>query len=235
MNTGVLASSLVAALLLTPSLAKAQAPPEPVVVVRGEGLVKAAPDMAWITIGAEHRARDAKQAQADNAAAMNAVHARVVALGVPEDALRTVSYDLQLEFDYRDGRQVPRGYVARSRLEVRLDDVARVGEVLEAVVTTGATSVQGVRFDLKSREGVERDALTRAVADARARADAAATGAGQTIGRILRIEEDGVGMMPPPQPVMMARMAAEDSGAQPAMAPGEIEIRAQVTLTATLR
>lgn len=236
MRTNAMALALAVGLFGLPVAALAQTPDdaaEPVVVVRGEGSVKAAPDMAWVTIGAEHRARDAKQAQADNAAAMNAVHARVLALGVPKDALRTVSYDLQLEFDYKDGRQVPRAYVARSRLEVRVDDVARVGELLEAAVTTGATSVQGVRFDLKAREQLERDALGRAVADARARAEAAATGAGQAIGRILRIEE-GASRMPPPQPMAMARMTAEDSG-QPAMAPGEIEVRAQVTLTATLR
>jgi uncharacterized protein len=231
--------ALAAGFLCAPSALRAQAPAEPadpVVIVRGEGVVKAAPDMAWVTIGAEHRARDAKQAQADNAAAMNAVHARLLGLGIPKEALRTLSYDLQLEFDYKDGRQVPRGYVARSALEVRLDEVARVGEVLEAAVVTGATAVRGVRFDLKARAQLERDALTRAVADARARAEAAATGAGPAIGRIVRIEEGGAGIMPPPQPYLMApRMAAEDSSSQPAMATGEIEVRAQVTLTATLR
>lgn len=233
MRNAVIVWGIMAVLL--PAAGLAQAPAESVVVVRGEGVVKAAPDMAWVTIGAEHRAPEARQAQAGNAAAMNAVHERVLALGVPKEALRTVSYDLQLEFDYRDGRQVPRGYVARSRLEVRLDEVTRVGELLEAAVATGATSVQAVRFDLKSREQLERDALTGAVADARARADAAASGAGQSIGRILRIEEDGVGQAPPPVPMMMARGVAEDSTSQPAMAAGEIEIRINVTLTATLR
>lgn len=237
MRTNTVALAVVAGLCCAPVGVGAQtpAPPvEPVVVVRGEGLIKAAPDMAWVTIGAEHRARDARQAQADNAAAMNAVHARVLDLGFPKDALRTLSYDLQLEFDYKDGRQLPRGYVARSRLEVRVDDVGRVGELLEAAVTTGATSVQGLRFDLKSRERLEREALTRAVADARARAEALATGAGQAIARIVRIEELG-DMLPSPQPMMMTRMSAEDSGSQPAVAGGEIEIRVSVTLTATLR
>ena len=61
--------------------------------------------------------------------------------------------------------------------------------MLDAVVQAGATSIGGVRFDLKDRAGAEREALRLAVADARARAEAAAAGAGRTIDRVLRIDD----------------------------------------------
>ena len=64
-----------------------------------------------------------------------------------------------------------------------------MGEILDLAVGSGATSVSGVRFDLKDRAAAEREALKRAVADARARADAAAAGAGVKVDRVLRIEE----------------------------------------------
>lgn len=213
--------------------AQSARPDEPVIVVSGEGVVKAAPDRAWITIGAESRSKDPKEAQALNAKAMSAVQAKLSSLGFAGDALRTVGYDLQLEFDYVDGRQVPRGYVARNSIEVRVDDIARVGEVLDASVGTGATSVHGLRFDLQKRDALEREALKLAVADARARAEAIAAGAGSALGRILRIEESGA-RPAPPQPVMM-RMAAEDARASTPVAPGQIEIRAQVTLSVSLK
>ena len=100
-------------------------------------------------------------------------------------------YDLQLESDWVNGRQVPRGYVARNLIEVRLDDITRVGEVIDVAVTSGVNAVHGVRFDLKKREPLERDALKRATADARMRAEAAAAGAGRSIDRVIRIEEPG--------------------------------------------
>ena len=50
---------------------------------------------------------------------------------VPDDAIRTIGYDLQQEFDFTNGKRVPRGYVARNSIEVRVDDVSRVGELLE--------------------------------------------------------------------------------------------------------
>lgn len=219
------------------STVRAQTPPsqaEPVVVVSGEGVVKAAPDQAWVTIGAESRSRNPKEAQSQNATAMSGVQQKLAAAGIAKDALRTLSVDLQLESDWVNGRQVPRGYVARNMIEVRLDDIARVGEVIDIAVTGGATAVHGVRFDLKQREALEREVLKRATTDARARADAAASGAGRTIDRVIRIEEPAGRAYPPPAPMMMARVA-EDARAQTPVIAGEIEIRASVVLTATLK
>jgi uncharacterized protein YggE len=223
--------------MMRPSSSFAQQPPpaEPVVVVTGEGIVKATPDVAWVTIGAESRSKSPKEAQAQNAAAMSAVHEKLAAARIPKDAIRTVAVDVQQEVDWIDGRRVLRGYVARNSIEVRVDDIARVGDILDLSVGTGATSVHGLRFDVKDRASLERDALRRAVAEARARAEAAAAGAGTSIGRVVRIEEPNISRTPPPQPYMMARAAmAEDKAVTP-VAAGEIEIRAQVALTATIK
>ena len=228
---------LICAVIGLSSSALAQTPtqPDPVVVVSGEGIVKAAPDQAWVTLAAESRSKNPKEAQAQNAKAMSAVQEKLMAAGISKDAIRTLSYDLQLESDWVNGRQVPRGYVARNTIEVRLDDITRIGEVIDISVTSGATSVHGIRFDLKQRDALEREALKRATGDARARAEAAAAGAGASIGRVVRVEEPTVRPYPPPAPMMMAREAAQDSRAQTPVVAGEIEIRATVVLTATLK
>ena len=210
-------------------------PGEPVVVMTGEGLVKAPPDQAWVTLATESRSKNPKDAQSANTSAMTAVQQKLVAAGIPKDAIRTLSYDLQLESDWVNGRQVPRGYVARNLIEVRLDDISRVGEVIDLAVTSGANSVQGVRFDVKNRESLEREALKRATADARQRAEAAAAGAGRTIDRVIRIEEPANRPIPLPVPMMMQRSAMAAEKADVPIVAGEIEIRAQVVVTATLR
>ena len=206
----------------------------PVVVTTGEGVVKLAPDRVWVNIAAESRARAPKDAQRLNAEAMKAVLDRLKALGLPADAIRTSGYDLQPEFDYANGKQTLRDYVARNAVEVRVDDIARAGEVLDAAVGSGATSVSGVRFDLKDRSAAERDALRKAVADARGRAEAAAAGAGMRVDRVVRIEEQRV-MIPEPRPMMMARQSMMAEAAQPPIAAGELEVRATVTMTSSLK
>lgn len=209
-------------------------PDQPALVVTsGEGVVQAVPDRAWITIAAESRAPNAAEAQRRNAVAMRPVHERLRAAGVPDEAIRTVSYDLQQEWDFVDGRRVARGYVARNAIEVRVDPLERVGELLELAVSGGATTVSGLRFDLQDRAALEREALRLAVADARAKADAAAAGIGQAVLRVLRIDEQGF-VVPPPRPMMRELAQAVQADAPP-IAAGEMEIRAQVTITSVLR
>jgi len=206
----------------------------PVIITTGEGVVKAAPDRVWITIAAESRAKGPKEAQRANAEAMKAVLDKLKGLGLAGDAIRTSGYDLQPQFDYVGGRQTLRDYVARNSVEVRVDDVARAGDVLDAAVGSGATSVSGVRFDLKDRSVVERDALRKAVADARARADAAAAGAAMKVDRVVRIEEQRV-MLPEPRPMIMARQSMTADAGSPPIVAGEIEVRVMVTMTSTIR
>jgi uncharacterized protein YggE len=207
----------------------------PVIVTTGQAEVKRAPDRAWVSIIAESQSKDPKEAQRLNVEAMNAVMSRLKAMNLGEDAIRTTSYELRPEYDYRDGKQTLRAYVARNTIEVRVDEITRVGDVLGAAVASGATSVGSLRFGLKDRDAAEREALRLAVADARARAEAAASGAGVQIARIQRIEEQRMMTPEPPRPMM--RMAAESAAADagPPISPGTIEIRSVVTLTAAIK
>jgi uncharacterized protein len=231
---------IIAAAAVVPAAAQGTGAPatlaeRPVIVTMGEGIVKTTADRAWVSISAESRARSPREAQRANADAMTAVLGRLKGAGVQADAIRTSGYDLQPEFDFVNGKQTLRDYVARNSLEVRADDVGKVGEILDLAVGSGATSVTGVRFDLKDRGAAEREALKRAVADARGRAEAAASGAGLAIDRVLRIEEQR-GFVQEPRPMMMKREAAmvADSAETP-ITPGELDVRAMVTMTSSIR
>jgi uncharacterized protein len=221
-------------LFIAPPLAEAQdSRPAAVVVMTGEAVVQSVPDRAWVTIAAESRASSPREAQRRNAEAMTPVIDKLRAAGVPADAIRTVAYDLQQEWDFVNNRRVSRGYVARNMIEARVDAVDRIGELLEIAVASGATSVSGIRFDVKDRPKLEREALRLAVADARAKAEAAAEGAGRTIERVVRVEEHGV-QPRPPEPFTLSRESAQAADVPPISA-GQIELRAQVTLTAELK
>jgi uncharacterized protein len=216
-------------------VATSDKPEQPVVVTTGEGMVKRAPDRAWVTIAVESRARTPQEAQRANAEAMTAVTERLKTSGITAEAIQTTMFDLQPEFDYANGKQTLRGYVARNQVQARVDELPKLGAVIAAVVGSGATNVSGVRFDLKDRDAAEREALKDAVADARARADAAASGANMRVERITRIEEQREFSPGPPRPMMAMREAS--AGPQPAVPieAGQIEIRVRVSLTASIR
>lgn len=206
----------------------------PVIVTTGEAVLQRVPDRAWVTVAAESRARTPEEAQRANSTAMSAVTAKVRGAGVPAEAIQTVGYNLQPEFDYANGRQTLRDYLARNEIQIRVDALDRAGDIIAAAVGSGATNVSGIRFDLKDRDTVEREAVSRAVADAVARAQAAATGAHVTVDRVLRIEEQRDVQVPQPRPMaMMARQSA-DTASVPIEA-GQIEIRARVLVTVGIK
>ena len=87
---------------------------------------------------------------------------------------------------------------------------------------------------MKDRAKLQRDAVRLAVVEARFKAEAAAAGAGRAIDRIIRIDEQGSAIpIPGPRPFLEQRVAAAD--AAPPISAGQIELRAAVTLTASLK
>jgi uncharacterized protein len=226
-------------LLLAATTASAQtqppAPPgPPVVVASGVASVKRAPDQAFVTFTTESRASKPAEAQKLNAQAMTGVQAAVKQAGIPADAVRTLSFNLREDVDWVNGKRTPRGYVVANAIEVRVDKLEDLGTLLDAAVTAGATNVSSIRFDLKDRTGAEREAVRLAVADARARADAAADGAGARVSKVLRIEETSDRNVPPPVPMMRMAEARVAAAPETPVAAGEIEVRAMVTLTAAI-
>ena len=215
--------------------AQQTAPPAqqpPVIVTRGEASLKRAPDQAFVSIAAEARAASPAEAQRNAADSMKAVQAALGKAGIGNDAIRTTGYSLQPDMEYTNGRARVRGYIVRNQLEVRVDDMQHLGGVIDAAGQSGATSMAGLRFDLKDRASVEREALRLAVQDAMARARAIASGANAQLGAIVRIDEQGG--YEPPQIQAMSAMRMEKAADTP-VSPGELEVRAQVQLTVGIR
>ncbi len=209
-------------------------PSSPTISTAGDGVVRRAPDRAFIDVAVETRAKDPREAQARNAETMTGVQQKLLATKLPKDALRTVGYSVAPEFDFVSGRRVLRGYVARNSIEVRLDDLNRVGEILDLAAASGATSVGDVRFDLKDRQAAEREALALAVAGAKARAEAIAAAAGRSIVTIWRIVDEG-SSAPGPRPVFRAAVAEVAGAPQTPISAGDIEVRAHVTLIVVIK
>ena len=208
-------------------------PNSPAITTTGDATVRRAPDRAFIDISVESRAKTPREAQAQDAAAMANVQQKLRAANLPSDAVRTIGYGVEPEFDFAGNRRVLRDYLARNAIEVRLDDLNRVGEIVDLATASGATSIGDVRFDLKDRRAAEREALGMAVADARARAEAIAAAAGRSIFTIWRIVEEGA--MPPPGPRPMVMRAESAAVAPTPISAGDIEIHARVTLMALLK
>jgi uncharacterized protein YggE len=243
MNFRLTRLSLVILALATPALAAAQAPTptHPVIVAQGASILKVAPDQAWITVAVETRDAKAPEARRLAAVSMTSVVAALKTAGVPAEAIKTTGFSLNPDYEYVSGRQRMRGFIVSNRVQVRIDDITKVAEVLDAVgalslAPSSNLTIANLRFDLKDRSQIERDALKLAVEDALASAKAMAAGAGVAIGRISRI--DSMGGSPKFQemaPEMMAMRSADAGAVSTPISPSEIEIRAAVMLIVEIK
>src|SRR5690606_23253166 len=103
-------------------------------------------------------------------------------------------------YDYNrtdsNGQNQITGFMASNNVTVRVRDVASTGAVLDAVVTDGANTLNGLTCGLQGPGPQTDEARRRAVADARPRAERFAGAAGVKLGRVLSINEQG-GYVPP--------------------------------------
>jgi uncharacterized protein YggE len=212
-------------------------PPVPTVVTAGEAVVKRAPDRAWVLVATDAHAPKPVDARRLGAQAMTDVQTALKATGLATDAVRTVAYSLQPETAWNNGRATVTGYVAHNQIEVRVDDLDKLPDVLDAANTSKNVSltVEGPRFDLKDREIVEREVLVSAVENAMTRARAMAEGAKVTLGAIQSIENQSASESIP-MPMARTYAPAGAAGVPPTpVTPGEIEIHARVTVSIAIR
>ena len=152
-------------ILVPASPAHAQATAVRTITVTGEGQSDGAPDQAEITGGVVTEAATAADAVAANTAAMNQVFASLEGIGVPLARIQTNDFSVQPVFAQRQNTDVPRvtAYRISNQVRVRIEQLALVGTVLDALVRSGANQLHGISFSIRdARPLAERPAQRRA-------------------------------------------------------------------------
>ena len=172
--------------------------PAPGIVVVGDAKLSYKPDIAYLTLGAVEQAPTAEAAQAQLATRLAKVFDRAKSLGIADNDIANGTYNIQPQYAYNQGA-APRitGYQATQQVVVTLRDVKAVGKVLDAIVRDDGATTAAIRFALNAGKDPELDARTRAIQDARDKADAMAKAAGVRLGNAISIAEvSGPNVMP---------------------------------------
>ena len=228
------AASILALVLLA---APGRAQPVPVpsstaqqgISVLGEGLVLVTPSVARVTLGTEVFQPSLASAQADASTRMDAVVQKLRAAGIPDTDIRTVSFTITPQYDTRDPNQPGlRGYQVQNLVEIRYGNLAGLGQLLDDVVSAGATRVFGVAFEATDMQGLKDQARDQAMLNARAKAEQLARDGGVGLGRPIAIEESDAGGVNPVRAQPAAAPAAIGAAPAPPIQPGELQVRTTV-------
>lgn len=189
----------------------------PVVELTVSEVIQSAPDVAQVSAGVESRALTAKEAVRQNAAAMDRLVKRMKALGIAAKDIRTSNFNLnpQYRYDRENERQVFTGYQVNNQVSVKLRDLDRAGETLDALIEAGANNVNGPYFSLEDDAEVKAAARKQAFERGKAMAQDYARMAGYSSVRLIEVSESFQSISPMPQPMIAMRVMAEAAAAAP--------------------
>jgi uncharacterized protein len=204
-----------------------QLPPR--IMTSGEGQTRVTPDRATVLVGVQTRALTAAVAGADNARRQKAILDTLKAIGIPADQLMTQNYSVSPEMRYEPNGSNPKvtGYIVSNTVRVELKRMDQVGSVIDASLAKGANQIAGIQFSVSNIAEVRRIALSDAVRNARADAEAIAKAAGGSLGQLLEMSSSSPIYRPM---VAQIEMRGASTMAQP---PTPIEAGEQI-ITATV-
>ncbi len=202
------------------------------IAMPGHGEVKGAPDQVQISAGVMTSAPTAAQALTANTARMKGVFGALEKMGVPARNIQTTNFSVSPQYTGGNNNERPRltGYQVNNNVSVRLDDVAKLGAALDALVTAGANQMNGINWSIRDPQPLLAKARAEAIADAKLRAETYARAAGVTLGPIQSINEGGT--VEPPRPMYRAMAMAAESVV---VAAGEESVAADVSVVWEIR
>lgn len=169
--------------------------------VVGEGTFKVRPDQSRVVIGIEGRAEGPAGALLTAGDRTEAVLAELKSMGYGANEVSQLSFQLSQE---------PTGFRGQQQLEVLVTDLDKLSRFLDKVVLAGASTVNMVSFGVKNEADLRRQAVDRAIKDARVKAEAAASSGKVRLGELrnLVVEPPGPGPTGPGEASVRATVKA---------------------------
>jgi len=222
--------------VVLPGAARAGSMGEPTgITVMAEGKASAEPDVAMINIGVENREAGAQEAARENNTRMATVMTALQELGVPKEDVQTVNYSIQAEIDWESEEHRVIGYVVSNSVLVKLRDMDKVGDVIDAVTEAGANNVYGIQFTFDDPSALREQARADAMANALTKAEALAQLAGVGLGRPRYVSESFMETPPYNLERVYASQAGLGGGDGAPVSPGQREVVVQVQVTYDIR
>lgn len=188
--------------------------------------VDAKPDIARVAFGVVTEDRDPAAASRENARITNAVIDAIRRFGIPREDLETASYRVEPIVNYQARPPVTTGYRVSNVVNVTQRNLERVGQLIDVGIKAGANVVQGVNFTIEDPTPFRREALVKAIGQAKSKAQLMAENLGVRLGTVISASESVFYPVPLDRPMY----ARADAAPTPIM-PGDIEVNATVTIT----
>jgi len=200
------------------------------VTVQGQGKL----DIATLIAGVTQDGPSLDNVSAQVRTLISKVLDGVKAQGIADKDIQTELYQVEPKYEQdKRGNSHPTGFVVTNRVAVKVHDLKKIGKTLSAIVSAGATTVEGPNFEFDNPQVLERKTLALAMEDAKAKAAVLAESGGASLGEVMTIDQSGGINWPMRRPIM-ARAAMMPAAAEP-IETGEQAFNSNITVTFALK
>ncbi|MEH7335479.1 SIMPL domain-containing protein [Neobacillus drentensis] len=198
---------------------------ESLIKVNGEGELAVQPDSASVNLGVITEGKELITAQQQNSQVSTKVINALVSLGVSKNQIQTFDYRIESNYDYEQGKQIFRGYKITHILQVKIDDLSKIGKIVDTAVQNGVNYVSNVQFKVKNKDVYYQQALKLALANAIQKAETIAGSLNVTLIQTPSLVVEGGATVQPfsYQPEIMVKSMTTTQ-----IEPGQIIVRANI-------
>jgi uncharacterized protein YggE len=202
------------------------------IIVTGLGKARANPDQATVSVGVNVSNENITLAVRESNETIARITEVVKELGVEEDDIQTTNFNIWAEeqWDPETGqRKEEKLYRVDSTVQINVNDVEKIGEILEASIASGANNIFGLRFGIQDPSSLTAEARIGALDDAQQRADQIAQELGVTLGEVQSVVEISGGSVMPF--FESAEFGMGGGGGEPPISEGSMTVSVSVQVT----
>jgi uncharacterized protein len=161
------------------------------IVITGEGKVTGVPDVAKIQLGFSIEKKTVAEAQKENTTKINAMIDKLKKdFKIDAKDIQTVNYYISPQYDYlSSGKQSLRGYLVSQDLSVKVRDMNKVSQILDAAGSVGLNQVGSLAFEIDNPEKLKEEARSKALEQAKVKASSLSNIVGVKLGKIISFSE----------------------------------------------
>jgi uncharacterized protein YggE len=202
------------------------------ITVTGFGKARGDPDRATVNVGVNISNEDITRAVEESNQIIARITDAVMALGVEEADIQTTNFTIWAEeqWDPETGlRKEEKLYRVDSQVQIIVNDIEKIGKILESSITSGANNIYGLSFGMKDSSNLAAEARVLALDNARQRAEQIAQELGVTLGEVQRAVEISGGWV---QPFFeTAGLGIGGGGGEPPISEGSMAVTVSIDVT----
>ena len=204
--------------------------------VTGSGTVYLDADIAYASLGVSYTGADLSVIQQQANETIEAVCKAMEEAGLDAKNISTDNINIYPMYDYSENDSKLTGYRIDERLSIHTEDIDALGAYIDAAFAAGANTFDSITFSVKDDSQAKKDALKKAVQDAREKAEVIAEASGEEIDSVVTISEnEQYSYYNTDSRAYIMKSESADAGAGTTVRAAQINVSADVQITYRLK